>query len=283
MRRTSALCCAFLLSLSMAMTGWAQSKNSATLQGKVFTDTTLKPIVGVEVLLPELSKTTTSDAKGAFRIVDIPPGTYTVQARHVGFVPFESRVEFRKGQTAERPIIMPHFTLLDSVRVVGEVSLPLSFFEHRALGLGYFLTRADLEKQGNIRMPSVLAQVPGLGMVNGRSTQGWVMSKRYVTPIDRTLPNRPKPTRAEMYGQDSYVPDEGEKRMGIVPGCYARVYLDNTLLNSTSPAEPVDVNQFLTSSVQAIEYFSGSSQTPSQYSRLNSNCGVLVIHTLKNH
>ena len=54
---------------------------------------------------------------------------------------------------------------------------------------------------------------------------------------------------------------------------------DETLLYSTTPAEPVDINQFFPASIKAIEYYAGPPQTPIKYTRLNSACGILVIHT----
>ncbi len=80
-------------------------------------------------------------------------------------------------------------------------------------------------------------------------------------------------------GDDFYNPDATERARGVVAGCYARVYLDGALLNASSPAEPVNVNEFFIGSVEAIEFYSGPAQTPNKYSRLNSTCGVLVIHT----
>ena len=74
----------------------------ATFAGKVYADTSMRVIPGAEITLPALSKTTTSDAKGAFRLPDVPPGTHVVRARAVGYVPFEALVEFKRGQLVER-------------------------------------------------------------------------------------------------------------------------------------------------------------------------------------
>ena len=62
--------------------------------------------------------------------------------------------------------------------------------------------------------------------------------------------------------------------------CYAHVYLNNAPYYRGGQGEPVpDINRFSPSQIEAIEYYAGSSQTPSQYSRLNSQCGVIVLHT----
>ncbi len=249
----------------------AQVPKGATFVGRVFSDTSMRPIAGVEVTLPALQKTATSDAKGAFRLVDIPAGTHMVRARAIGFVPFEALVEFKAGKEIERGIVLPRFTMLDSVRVVGEVNVPLSFLENRARGFGHFVTREELEKQGNRALADVVSQMPGLGVVRGRQGQGWIMSKR--------RPVQLKPPPRNTVGTDLYIPEDHEKLRGVIAGCYARIFLDGTLLNPSTPAEPVNLNDFGIQNIEAIEYYSGPAQTPSMYSRLNSTCGVFVIHT----
>ena len=45
-------------------------------------------------------------------------------------------------------------------------------------------------------------------------------------------------------------------------------------------AEPLfDLNSLRPNSIEAIEYYVGPASTPMRYARMNSNCGVIVIHT----
>lgn len=262
---------ALLLVAAFANSASAQTPPTATFIGKVFADTSMRLIPGVEVKLPTLDKTAITDAKGAFRFVDVPVGTHVVQARAVGYVPFEAAIEFKKGQIVERGIVLPRLTILDSVRVVGEMNVPLSFLENRHAGLGHFMTREDLEKVGNRALADVLAQTPGLAVIRGTTGQGYLLSKRAPAP--------PNPTGRNTVGTDIYYPTTAERSRGIQAGCYARVYLDGQLLNPTTPADPVNVNDFGVRSIEATEYYASPAQTPSRYSRLNSTCGVFVIHT----
>ena len=254
----------------------AQPVGTAVLTGRVFVESTLRPIAEAEVSLPDLALSARSDDKGAFVLRDIPRGTHLVRVRRLGFAVFEARLEFQDGKTVNSPVVLPQLTVLDSVRVVGEVFVPLSFLEHRALGLGHFLTREDLGQQRNMRLPNLLAQIPGLGVAHGRANQGWVLSKR-VVPRLSSIGQRNK--YENLPGRDLYFPDTLEKRAGAPIGCYARVYLDRTLLNPTTPAEPVNINEFSVRGLEGVEYFASPSQTPIEYSRLNSNYGVLVLHT----
>lgn len=259
-----------LIFMSISIGRIAAAQEKAALQGKVFAEGIMRPISGAEVTIAELGKSTIANDKGAFSIVDITPGIYTVRVRSIGFARFESRIEFYAGKKEERAIVLPAVAPLDTLKVVGEVGVPLSFLEHKAAGMGHFLTREELASRDGQRLPNVLSQFPGLGIVRGRSTQSWIMSKRFAVPLSASKTGGNKTV---------YAPSADERMRGVVTGCYARVYLDNLLLNSSSPAEPVDLNEHLVNNIEAIEYYDGPSQTPSQYARLNSGCGILVIHT----
>jgi hypothetical protein len=50
-------------------------------------------------------------------------------------------------------------------------------------------------------------------------------------------------------------------------------------MNQGSAAEPFDVNSIPPETIEAIEWYAGPAQTPSEYNNLNTACGVLVIWT----
>ena len=52
------------------------------------------------------------------------------------------------------------------------------------MGLGHFITRADLDKSRNLKMGDVMSMVPGAGVARGRSSGAWLLSKRYVVPLN---------------------------------------------------------------------------------------------------
>jgi len=281
MRRTSGLLTASVMFLSSIApcSSSAQASATGTLTGRALVDTIMRPIEGVEVSIPALSRSTTSDEKGAFRIGDIPAGRHMVIARKIGYARYEAVLDIDPGETVDRRVVLPRVAALDTVRVVGDPSLPLSFIDHRAVGLGHFMTRDELAKNNSRKLSDVVSQIPGLGVISSRRNEGWAVSKRYPLPIRTSIRVYPGQRSRNNPGEDIYTPDDFEKARGMKAGCYARVYLDGTLLNSTTPAEPVDINLFPPDGLEAIEYYSGPSQTPMQYARLNSNCGVLVLHT----
>ncbi len=78
--------------------------------------------------------------------------------------------------------------------------------------------------------------------------------------------------------------------------CYALVYVDDHLVfrgqktgggrgsGASQVWEPLfDINSVPVAEIEAIEYYASAAETPLKYSVLNSQCGVVVIHTLRYH
>jgi hypothetical protein len=235
-----------------------QSETNGVFTGVVHVDSSRTPVPNAEVILTE----------GRFRITDVPAGDHEVAVRRVGYSPLVTRLTFKSGESVERRIALNKIVTLDSVVTRAVRNAPNDFEEHRKLGLGHFLTRADIAKVENSRLDALLAMVPGLGLARGRMN-AYVLSKR-------RPPSLAKPVQG---ATPFYVPEDHERRMGVIAGCYAQVYVDNTLMNPERPTTPFDVNTIPPSSIEAIEFYSGPSQLPLKYAKLNSDCGVLVIHT----
>ncbi len=241
----------------------------ATFTGMVVADSSLRPLADAEVAIPALALSTRSNARGEFRLNDVPAGTHEIFARRVGYGAITATITFTANDEEERRLVLRQLTVLDSVEVLATRTDRglLEFEENRKLGLGHFLTREELDKNRNLKMGDLLSMVPGSGVVRGRSSGAWVMSKRYVVPL------------SGLASGSIYEPDSAERMRGMVAGCYAQVWLDNRLVNSGLPTEPFDVNSIAADQIEAVEWYASAAQTPSRYAKLNSSCGVLVIHT----
>lgn len=231
---------------------------AAVLTGMV-SDAKAQPIPDVEIAIPALSRNTFTNAQGTYRIGELPPGTHEVIARRVGYTPLTTRVTLRKGETVDWRITLAMAQTLDTV-VVAEQPLIPSFEEHRRLGRGQFITRAQLASQEGRLLAEVLSTVQGLQVVRGGGRAAWVATGRQGT-VSMTV-----------------VPDLGPVTDRAY--CYAQVYLDEMWVNRGDPL--FDINSVLTASVEAIEFYSGPSETPAKYSKMESRCGTLVIHTRRN-
>jgi hypothetical protein len=249
----------------------AGQRGSGVVSGSVLADSTRIPIANALVTIEGLDRSTSTDEQGAFRFSGIRPGTYEMGVRRLGYVPYAERVILREGGNLSLEILLVRATVLDTVVTTAPAVIP-SFEEHRAIGLGKFITRAELAKQEGRRLSEVIAQVQGVRIIPGKaSNAAWLSSKRaQVTSIS----NR----RTCGRGLDA----EDRLRGAAACECYAQVYLDKHLVyrGTAIEGEPLfNLNSVPVDQIEAIEYYGGPSQTPLTYSRLNSNCGVLVIHT----
>jgi len=233
----------------------------ASLAGVVVADSSQRVLADVDVSIPSLSLSARSNSRGEFRLAGIPAGTHEVVARRVGYSVMSAPVTFAPNEEEERRLVLRPLTVLDSIEVTATRTDPrlLDFEDNRRLGLGHFLTREELDKHIGRKMGDVLSQAPGLGVVRagGRAA---VLAKRYVVPLSGK-------NSGSLWGGN-----------GFSLACYAQVWIEGQLMNPGYPTEAYDINGIAPDQIEGLEYYAGPSQTPSRYAKLNSTCGVLVIH-----
>lgn len=107
MRRAVQLCVLWLSAVLTAAVGAlpAAALAQAQLSGRV-SDAGGRPLRDALVLVAELSRSTLTDAAGAFRLTELPGGTYTVVARLIGYAPATASVVVR-GATTVRLVLKP--------------------------------------------------------------------------------------------------------------------------------------------------------------------------------
>ncbi len=113
-----------LVMLVLLVTPVGAQVTTVSLEGKVV-DNERNSVPGTNILVKNVATGTlrgaTSDADGRYRILGIPPGTYTVQAQHVGYksITWEN-VRFVTGQRPVLDFIMiPEAVQLGEVQVIG--------------------------------------------------------------------------------------------------------------------------------------------------------------------
>lgn len=236
-----------------------------TFAGVVMSDVDGRPIPEAQVLLPDLPRTAFTDEEGAFRISNIPAGTHTVVVRRIGHKQQTISLTFAANRTLERRLLLSRVVTLDTVAVRAAAEIP-SFDEHRRIGLGQFLTRDVLAKHEGRRLSEVLSEVSGTRIVRGAGGHtAWLSASR-------------GGRGGGCYDLDGET--ELDRFQGKRCACYAQVYLDNMpFFLGREMDEVPNLNRIPLSSIEAIEFYRSPAETPAQYSTLNSNCGVLVIHT----
>jgi hypothetical protein len=238
------------------------------LAGRVLSDVDASPLENAEVSIPALGKRVMTAADGAFLIRDIAEGIQEINVRRLGYRLGRAWVTFGAARTVERNFVLGKATALDTIAVVAQRSMA-EFEERKKMNLGTFLTRDQLAKQENFDLSTVLSRLSGMRLVrvggaayaaSGRSlSDSFVLQQQFCAKL-RFEGRTPDPP------QDC--------------ACFAQVYLDNVLLYGAAGGETVpDINNIPVIAIEAMEYYSGPSQAPVQFNRLNSNCGILVIHT----
>ena len=220
-----------------------------------------------EVSLSALGKATFSDDSGRFRFIDVAAGSYEIRVRRLGYRELAESVAVGDEDLTALRLTLGKVATLSPVEVTADPGMG-EFEENRRIGLGKFLTRAELQKQEHRRLADILDQVGARVVRSG--THAWVGNSRGFKASGKC---------AFVEGRE--VPQQdlrSTKNPGC--GCFAQVYLDDVVLYSGEEGRVVpDINFIAVQSLEGIEFYKGASQTPPKYSRLNSQCGVLVLHT----
>jgi hypothetical protein len=150
----------------------------ATLVGMV-RDSAGSPIPAVEVRFKgtDFVSVRTNDS-GGFRMINLPTGLASVTVRRMGFAPASAEVRLRSGRTDSLVFSLTALaTTLNGVIVEDEYEarsrrLLAGFWERRARGFGYFLTRDEIEKRDAHEFADLARMAPSVsvGTRNGRRT-----------------------------------------------------------------------------------------------------------------
>lgn len=253
------------------------------LEGRVVRVGTNAPIVGAEVRLEPMGRSTQTDSAGNFRFDGLPNlhgGPATIYVRRIGFqadslsvvLPASAPIDIELREAVQQ---------LDTVSVTGKqqqlVRGKLSgFYERKQFGIGRFIEAQDIEKMLTRRLADILvARLPGTRAI--RSARGGMAAFIATT---RMTPN------ALLNAQKGAM----SGGTGRPPPCYASIYLDGTVVFSSGSEQSLppgmraddvlfDINSIDPASISAIEFYAGAGQLPAQYNRTGSACGALLVWT----
>jgi hypothetical protein len=236
---------------------------SGHVNGRV-TDSAGTPLKGVLVSAPRFSRNTTTSDSGRFDLT-LPTGRHSLAFRRVGFAPSYDSVSVVDGAITEQTFTILHRTVqLDTVSIVKPLSAQMRGFEDRRHhNQGTFITADELQKAANRPLRSVLGKrLTGVTFVNYRGAI-YVSSTRGMTQVDRRL-------RIRAVQSDPRSP----------VGCWPQIYLDGTRMYAPNGgSDALDLNDFQTRDMEAIEFYSGGANTPPEFGSMFSTCGTLVMWT----
>lgn len=103
----------FAFLLFVPLVAFAQD---GTIEGTVIDGDTNESLPGVQVFIPDLNVGAVTNIEGAYSIPDVPAGTYTIEARFVGFRTATREIDVASGET-----VTVDFTLTPSSIDLNEV------------------------------------------------------------------------------------------------------------------------------------------------------------------
>ena len=239
----AALSAALALPVLAAAPSAGAQEVAASLNGRVISAETGKPLPRAQVILDSTRQGAITDSTGRFRLPDVSPGERTVRVRLIGFSDAETTVEIRPKVITEVTFLLDREALHVedlTVTVPSGTSGKLDrvgFLRRQDRGLGVFVTPEEIERRNPDNPSDLLRNLPGIRV--GR-------------------------------------PVLGQANVRVVRGhneCAPMIYLDG------QKARGLDIDQLRREDVLAMEVYRGASETPPEFSFQLNGCGVVVIWT----
>lgn len=219
----------------------AQQRVDAALGGVVVSAMSGEPVEGAAVVLPELERTTVTNAAGRFHIDGVPAGQHAIRVRRLGFADRAGTLAIAPADTTEVRLVLEETALrIEELTVTAEAGFRgrLADFERRRrTGRGHYITPEDIAGREPRFTSDLLRTVPGLRV--SRSVLG----------------------RATLW-----MSRHGDR-------CEPVVFLDG------KRAPGVHVDDLNAPDVLAIEIYRGPAEMPPELERHRRNCGAIVIWT----
>ncbi|HUX33148.1 MAG TPA: carboxypeptidase-like regulatory domain-containing protein [Gemmatimonadaceae bacterium] len=239
-----------LLPLATALSQTPVSQSDvAQLHGVATDSATNRPLTGVHITIQGTSLTAVTDSTGRFVIGDIPPGSYVVRFRALGYDLQNIALEFDPGRAVTWDQALAATAVHLEPVVVNKPARELNlgrggFDQRRKVGRGQFMTQDEWNQFAPRDVASVLRRFHSLN-VKFTGGESYVLS-----------------TRGDMVSQT-------EKRGLQSVACAMRIGLDGQLM---PPGFTID--QIPLSQTQAIEVYAGPAEMPAEF---NNDLGAAPV------
>jgi hypothetical protein len=223
-----------------------------------------QPVEGVEVVLvgegTEIRRET--DNSGVFMFPRVPRGAYELVVQHLAYgtrsqridVVGSERVDLQLRLTMEPIELEP---LVASVRRRYLSPRMLEFYERMDQGLGYYITRADIEARKPGRITHMIADAPGVHLIQGGASS---LSRRlHFRRHNRWEAGRSVPCWPSIYVDGRRVQNGGVETAGRP---VSEVNIDDLVL-------PADI--------EGVEVYDGAGGLPPRFGGSFGGCGVIAI------
>jgi len=236
---------------AMLLASQASAQATGLLTGRVVDERSNHALAGVEVSIPAMARSVSTDSSGSFALRDIMAGRYQVVLRKVGYQQSSATITVTGTDGPEQLLrLAPVAAELAKVYVVtAPADRRLATFEaHRNVHLGgSFLTAAQLEKERGRALADVLQAVPGADIVRGSGGTAYFATRR-----------------------------RHDSMAGL---CYAAVMVNDVFVYTGEGQPLFDLNSLAPTDILAVEVYNGGATMPLEYNAPRKTCGLLVIFT----
>ena len=188
--------------------------------------------------------------------------TNRLSVRRVGYEPIAHDFFLSTGRSslAFAIVLDPSPFELEAIEVEGRVSPRLAgFFRRRAMGLGHYFTKLDIERIGAQKVTDVIRRVPGANIITD--------DNRTVAPGAGGAGNT----------FDAVVIQFG--RQGMFRSTISCQSGPLVFINDVQVAIP-NINAFMPPErIAGMEVYASDVQIPVEYAKVGSECGVIVLWT----
>ncbi len=232
------------LGVTALLAGIGRLHAQAVVKGRVVADSTHLPLVGADVQIPELGRSTFTTTDGTFRLDSIPLGLYTLRVRRIGFLPGVAtlRVESADSLVVVLPLpaLIPTLEpLLAQAKAVRSRETEIA--DRHRIGGGRLIPYETIRQREYLRLPELL-ETTGV---------------RFLTLGAQRIPVSPRVKRLSTTGATA---------------CPMSVLLNGIEV-------PQDLSQIPVAALGTIEVFKSPGETPVEYSGINRSCGVILLWT----
>lgn len=216
----------------------------ARIAGRVTSGTT--PLADAQVLILGSNRVARTRADGSFELDGLAEGSHTVEARAIGYARERRLIDLAADRVAPLDVSLAKLPVeLAEIKVTASAGRA-GFDERRRRAIGgYFITGAEIDRRGAVRVEDLFRTVPGIRIEPASATDYRILSYRGGT--------------------------------GFAAVCEPTIYLDAIRIpldpesGVTLPVMPEELD--------GIEVYPGPGTAPVEYRAMNQNCGVILLWT----
>lgn len=241
-------------------------KGNAQLSGVVLTPDH-RVAGGVQIVVWGTAASTVTSDSGTFALAGLPAGTYTLEARAVGYAPTRTSVNLASRQMRTISVVLAQkVPVLEEVTVYGKkrnLSTQIAGFMKRSHGgTGHFITQDEIRKKRPYRITDLLRTVPGVRVIPTGAIGYTVAMRGFLSRTENNFNPLCDPAL--------YV--DGLKQSGGTTTSSPA-----TGASSFDPDQDVDAAA-IPQDIFGIEVYTSASELPPEY-RNGNNCGAILIWT----